>query len=250
VDHAGVLAEARWSDYAGEEMTRRFWPLIGLISASLFVPAASARSSGRDGLARPLHLPSLKPGAACPVSHADRSVDFASYGVATGIGAGPAYPVMRRGVLLIQPAASFDSRVWVARRSCGSYTRAITGPSLSAGAGSTAQVWFASTAGTCRPPSCGFQRGRASSHRLRASARRVATRTRWMARTSVESSCSKPPARRRNHIVARATVAIREVALACEILGWLRIAGRSLRSLATRVGCLGRAEPYWVSRRL
>jgi hypothetical protein len=81
-------------------------------SLSLFVPAASARFSGRDGLARPLHLPSLKPGATCPVSHADRSVDFASYGVATGIGAGPAYPVMRRGVLLIQPAASFGSRVW------------------------------------------------------------------------------------------------------------------------------------------
>lgn len=91
---------------------RGFWPLIGLISASLFVPVAGARYWGGGDLARPLHLPLVKPGAACPVSHADRSVDFASYGVAAGIGVGPAYPIMRRGVLLIQPAASFDSRVW------------------------------------------------------------------------------------------------------------------------------------------
>jgi hypothetical protein len=100
--------------YAGRLMVSAtcVWLSAGLLLVSCFATGVSARVSRADELARPLHLPSLKRGAACPVSHPDRSVDFASYGVATGIGAGPAYPVMPRGVVFIQRAANFGSHVW------------------------------------------------------------------------------------------------------------------------------------------
>jgi hypothetical protein len=86
--------------------------VIGLCLAGGLASIASGRDSSGSGLERPLHLPVLKPGAACPVSHADRSVDFASFGIAAGIGLGPAYPIMPRAVLFIQPAATLGSRVW------------------------------------------------------------------------------------------------------------------------------------------
>jgi hypothetical protein len=44
-------------------------------------------------LRRPLSLPSIAPGAACPVSTLDESFDFGRYGVARGIGPGPAWPI-------------------------------------------------------------------------------------------------------------------------------------------------------------
>jgi hypothetical protein len=44
-------------------------------------------------LRRPLSLPSVAPGAACPVSPIDESFDFGRYGVARGIGPGPAWPI-------------------------------------------------------------------------------------------------------------------------------------------------------------
>jgi hypothetical protein len=43
-------------------------------------------------LHRPLHLPVVESGAPCPVSAAG-SANFAKYGVAKGIGPGPAYPI-------------------------------------------------------------------------------------------------------------------------------------------------------------
>src|SRR5215210_5769655 len=43
-------------------------------------------------LHRPLHIPTLASGAPCPASHAS-SFNFKRYGVATGIGPGPAYPI-------------------------------------------------------------------------------------------------------------------------------------------------------------
>jgi hypothetical protein len=43
-------------------------------------------------LHRPLHLPAVAPGAPCPVSGTAR-FDFAKFGLAKGIGPGPAYPI-------------------------------------------------------------------------------------------------------------------------------------------------------------
>src|SRR5438105_6934888 len=42
-------------------------------------------------LQRPLHIPSIAPGSACPIAHADPNVDFASFGVGPGIGDGHVY---------------------------------------------------------------------------------------------------------------------------------------------------------------
>ena len=44
-------------------------------------------------LRRPLNLPTVAPGAPCPVSAVDESFDFGKYGVSKGIGPGPAYPI-------------------------------------------------------------------------------------------------------------------------------------------------------------
>jgi hypothetical protein len=44
-------------------------------------------------LRRPLHLPTVAPGAACPVSSIDERFDFGRYGIAKGIGPGPAWPI-------------------------------------------------------------------------------------------------------------------------------------------------------------
>lgn len=43
-------------------------------------------------LRRPLKIPRIAPGSACPTSAEDTSVDFASFGVSPGIGDGPVYP--------------------------------------------------------------------------------------------------------------------------------------------------------------
>ena len=51
----------------------------------------------------------LATGAACPVSHPDCAVDFARFGVARGIGAGPAYPILPRAVLPLVPARGADA---------------------------------------------------------------------------------------------------------------------------------------------
>jgi hypothetical protein len=44
-------------------------------------------------LHRPFHLPVVAPGAPCPVSAMNTEFDFGKYGVANGIGRGPAYPI-------------------------------------------------------------------------------------------------------------------------------------------------------------
>jgi hypothetical protein len=61
----------------------------------------------------PLHLPKLARGAACPVSTPDAAVDFSAYGVGTGLGAGPAYPIFGSGATLrLAPAVNFESKLW------------------------------------------------------------------------------------------------------------------------------------------
>jgi hypothetical protein len=43
-------------------------------------------------LSRPLHIPTLSPGAACPISPIGSGIDFRSEGVGPGIGPGPVFP--------------------------------------------------------------------------------------------------------------------------------------------------------------
>ena len=54
---------------------------------------SSAATDPWKALYRPLEVPRIAPGGACPVSTVDRSIDFAGFGIAPGIGSGPAYPV-------------------------------------------------------------------------------------------------------------------------------------------------------------
>jgi hypothetical protein len=75
---------------------------FALAVVGLVLGATGASASAGDvwmTLHRPLHMPKVAPGAECPVSKVDRRFDFAKYGVAEGIGRGPAY-AMRRGVIV------------------------------------------------------------------------------------------------------------------------------------------------------
>jgi hypothetical protein len=82
-------------------------------------------------LKRPLHLPALAPGAACPVSQVDPNVDFSSFGIAAGIGNGPAYPVgLASGTLTLAPAANFNSKLWGGQKVLWFVLPSYTGPVL------------------------------------------------------------------------------------------------------------------------
>jgi len=65
-------------------------------------------------LRRPLHLPTVPYGAACPVSRPAAGVDFARYGVARGYGPGPAYPIgLDHGTIhVVWTQGDVDARVW------------------------------------------------------------------------------------------------------------------------------------------
>jgi hypothetical protein len=70
--------------------------LFGAVAAMLAIAGAAA-SAGRGGtwaaLHRPLHLPRLPAGAACPVGRVDRRVDWDRANIfgGSGIGRGPVY---------------------------------------------------------------------------------------------------------------------------------------------------------------
>jgi hypothetical protein len=81
---------------------------FALAAVGLVLGATGASASSSDiwkQLRRPLHLPKVAPGAECPVSKVDRRFDFAKYGVAEGVGAGPAYPI-RNDVLIFDSNTS------------------------------------------------------------------------------------------------------------------------------------------------
>jgi hypothetical protein len=69
--------------------------LASALLASLAVTQTGSASGPWARLHRPLHLPTLAPGAPCPVSRIGR-FNFARYGVPKGIGPGPAYPIFPR----------------------------------------------------------------------------------------------------------------------------------------------------------
>jgi hypothetical protein len=62
--------------------------------AGLAIPAAAGGADGWSALRRPLHLPTVAPGAACPASKIDRRIDWARMHIfgGLGIGRGPVYP--------------------------------------------------------------------------------------------------------------------------------------------------------------
>jgi hypothetical protein len=66
---------------------------VTLLAALGLLDAAGA-ANGWRALYRPLHLPRIAPGAACPVSRVDPRVDWASIRIfgGSGIGRGPVYP--------------------------------------------------------------------------------------------------------------------------------------------------------------
>ena len=68
---------------------------VTILAALLLALTAGASIGAADPWAelyRPLHLPSVAPGAPCPVAK-PAGGSFARYGVARGLGPGPAYPV-------------------------------------------------------------------------------------------------------------------------------------------------------------
>jgi hypothetical protein len=144
------------------------------LAALALVPATPARVLGEAGLRRPLHLPHVAPGAPCPISHADATVDFARFGVARGLGHGPAYPIgMPRGVLVVVPASGADAGsdwagqkvLWFVRPRYGGRVlvrgRRLDGPGLVRfGRGSVPATELLIPAGTMERPS--FTRVRAS----------------------------------------------------------------------------------------
>jgi hypothetical protein len=68
----------------------------GLALAALALGVSGAAASPADvwtKLRRPLRVPRLAPGARCPVSALEAGFNFRKYGVAPGIGRGPAYPI-------------------------------------------------------------------------------------------------------------------------------------------------------------
>jgi len=68
--------------------------VVSVAAATLAAAAATAGDGGWAALQRPLHLPRLKPGGACPVSRVDRRVHWARINIfgGSGIGPGPVYP--------------------------------------------------------------------------------------------------------------------------------------------------------------
>jgi hypothetical protein len=68
--------------------------------AGLTAPISAGRCASRTSLRD----------AACPISHVDARVDVARFGIARGIGRGPAYPIgITRGVLYLAQATGRDA---------------------------------------------------------------------------------------------------------------------------------------------
>lgn len=89
-----------------------------LAAAAVAVAGAAGSRAATDpwkALYRPLQVPTLTPGAECPASPVDASVDFASFGIGPGLGPGPAYPVgldVADGTFYFAPPQNFKSRRW------------------------------------------------------------------------------------------------------------------------------------------
>jgi hypothetical protein len=87
--------------------------LTGMLLATLALcqPVSAADPSRK--LHRPLHLPRVEPGAACPVSAVDRRPDWERINLfgGSGIGQGPVYPVLGSSGELITTTTAYDNGV-------------------------------------------------------------------------------------------------------------------------------------------
>jgi len=70
--------------------------------AALVIPAAAEGADTWASLRRPLHLPTVAPGAACPVSTIDRRINWSRMHIfgGFGIGRGPVYPGLPDGFFM------------------------------------------------------------------------------------------------------------------------------------------------------
>jgi hypothetical protein len=105
----------------------------------LALAPAAASPSPKDvwaRLHRPLHVPRVATGSRCPVSPVNRTVRFAAFGTARGIGAGPAFPIgfgQPGSVLEFVPAASgtaFANSAWGGQKVLWLVAPAYRGPVL------------------------------------------------------------------------------------------------------------------------
>jgi hypothetical protein len=88
---------------------------LALLATVVGLMAVTGSSAGTDpwrALQRPLEIPRLARGSACPVSPVARSVAWRRFGIAPGIGRGPAYPVLGGNTLELRAPESFESRRW------------------------------------------------------------------------------------------------------------------------------------------
>jgi hypothetical protein len=88
------LVVGEWCNEGVRTAQRRLTAVAGVVMvATAFALAQSGRAADPwTALERPLHLPTVAAGGACPVSHPGK-VNFLRYGVGVGIGIGPAYPI-------------------------------------------------------------------------------------------------------------------------------------------------------------
>jgi hypothetical protein len=82
------------------------------VLAALVLPAAAGGADGWSALRRPLHLPAIAPGEACPASKIDRRVDWSRQHIfgGFGIGRGPVYPGLPSGSIWATRDDQYGSR--------------------------------------------------------------------------------------------------------------------------------------------
>ena len=95
---------------------RNVWVSIRLsllaVVAVLVLPAAAGGADGWNALRRPLHVPAVASGAACPVSKIDHRVAWSRLHIfgGVGLGNGPVYPGLGRGLLFATRDEQYGSR--------------------------------------------------------------------------------------------------------------------------------------------
>jgi hypothetical protein len=126
-------------------------------------------------LRRPLHLPTVAPGAPCPVSAVDNSFDFARYGVVRGIGPGPAWPIgfAQPGSVLMfayppPPTSAFYGSEWSGNKVLWFTSPGVVGPFLIRGSRLDAPGELRFDEGTAPPTEMRLRAGRPSYTRVRA----------------------------------------------------------------------------------
>ena len=89
--------------------------VAAVVTAIVGLSCAAGSPAATDpwkALQRPLEIPRIAPGIACPVSSVARSVPWRRFGIGSGLGRGPAYPVLGGDTLELQPPATFQSLRW------------------------------------------------------------------------------------------------------------------------------------------